>query len=44
MARVVALLASRGPAEIIHQVRQAESRDAIVADNATIAYRIDLAP
>lgn len=38
---VLALLASSGPAEIIHRVRQAEARHAVPADDATIAYCTD---
>jgi hypothetical protein len=34
---VMAVLASSGPAEIIHRVRQAEERHAVAADDATIA-------
>jgi hypothetical protein len=39
---VMAVLTSSGPAEIIHRVRQAEARDAVPADDATIAYCTDL--
>ena len=39
---VMAVLASSGPAEIIHRVRQAEARDAVAADDATIAHCTDL--
>jgi len=39
---VLALLASSGPAEIIHRVRQAEARHAVAADDATIAHCTDL--
>jgi hypothetical protein len=39
---VLAVLASRGPAEVIHRVRQAESRDAVAADDATVAHCTDL--
>ncbi|MFD2765385.1 protein phosphatase 2C domain-containing protein [Micromonospora eburnea] len=39
---VMAVLASSGPAEIIRRVRQAEARDAVAADDATIAYCTDL--
>ncbi|MFJ6199952.1 hypothetical protein [Micromonospora sp. NPDC092111] len=39
---VLAVLASSGPAEIIHQVRQAEARHAVPADDATIAHCTDL--
>ncbi|MFI0716645.1 integrase [Streptomyces inhibens] len=35
---VMAILASSGPDEIIHRVRQAEARHAVAADDATIAY------
>ncbi|TMR37367.1 hypothetical protein ETD85_08080 [Nonomuraea zeae] len=35
---VLAVLASSGPAEIIHQVRQAEARHGVAADDATIAH------
>jgi hypothetical protein len=35
---VMAVLAARGPEEIIHRVRQAEARDAVPPDDATIAY------
>lgn len=35
---VMDLLASSGPAEIIHRVRQAEARHAVAADDATIAH------
>jgi Protein phosphatase 2C len=38
---VLAVLASSGPAEIIHRVRQAEARHAVTADDATIAYCTD---
>ncbi|MEU7909047.1 hypothetical protein [Actinoplanes sp. NPDC049118] len=40
---VLAVLASSGPAEIIHRVRQAEARHAVAADDATIAYCTGLA-
>ncbi|SBT44011.1 Protein phosphatase 2C [Micromonospora narathiwatensis] len=40
---VMAVLASNGPAEIIRRVRQAEARDAVAADDATIAHCTDLA-
>ncbi|WP_143193946.1 protein phosphatase 2C domain-containing protein [Micromonospora sp. CB01531] len=40
---VMAVLASGGPAEIIHRVRQAEARHAVVPDDATIAHCTDLA-
>lgn len=39
---VMALLASRGPVEIIHRVRQAEARHAVAADDATIAHCTEL--
>lgn len=39
---VMAVLASNGPAEIIHRVREAEARHAVAADDATIAYCTDL--
>jgi hypothetical protein len=39
---VLAILASSGPAEIIHRVRQAEARHAVTADDATIAHCTDL--
>ncbi|SIM85714.1 Protein phosphatase 2C [Micromonospora cremea] len=39
--RVMAVLASTGPAEIIRRVRQAEVRDAVAADDATIAHCTD---
>jgi hypothetical protein len=39
---VIAVLASSGPAEIIHRVRQAEARHAVAADDATIAHCTDL--
>ncbi|MER5852302.1 hypothetical protein ABT126_36205 [Streptomyces sp. NPDC002012] len=39
---VMTVLASSGPAEIIHRVRQAEARHAVTADDATIAYCTDL--
>ncbi|MEU7745629.1 integrase [Nonomuraea sp. NPDC049158] len=35
---VMAVLASSGPADIIHRVRQAETRHAVAADDATITY------
>jgi hypothetical protein len=38
---VIALLASSGPAEVIHRVRQAEAHHAVAADDATIAYCTD---
>ncbi|SFX36154.1 hypothetical protein SAMN02787144_1002436 [Streptomyces atratus] len=34
----MALLASSGPAEIVHRVRQAEARHAVAADDATVAH------
>jgi hypothetical protein len=40
---VMAVLASSGPAEIIHRVRQAEARHAVAGDDATIAHCTDLA-
>ncbi len=40
---VMTVLASSGPAEIIHRVRQAETRHAVAADDATIAHCTDLA-
>ncbi len=39
---VMAVLASSGPAEIIHRVRQAEARHAVAPDDATIAHCTDL--
>ncbi len=39
---VIAVLASSGPAEVIHRVRQAEERHAVAADDATIAHCTDL--
>jgi hypothetical protein len=39
---VMAVLASSGPAEIIHRVRQAEARHAMAADDATITHCTDL--
>ncbi|HEX8628730.1 MAG TPA: hypothetical protein VF755_11220 [Catenuloplanes sp.] len=39
---VMALLASSGPADIIDRVRRAEARDAVAADDATIAHCTDL--
>jgi hypothetical protein len=39
---VMAVLASSGPTEIIHRVRQAEARHAVAADDATIAHCTDL--
>lgn len=39
---VMAVLASSGPADIIHRVRQAEARHAVTADDATIAHCTDL--
>jgi hypothetical protein len=39
---VMAVLASSGPAEIIHRVRQAEARHAVAADDATITHCTDL--
>ncbi|MGH3678906.1 MAG: hypothetical protein ACRDT2_01045 [Natronosporangium sp.] len=39
---VMAILASSGPAEVIHRVRQAEARHAVPADDATIAHCTDL--
>lgn len=39
---VMAILASSGPADIIHRVRQAETRHAVAADDATITYCTDL--
>ncbi|MGH8878792.1 MAG: hypothetical protein ACRD0P_15870 [Stackebrandtia sp.] len=39
---VLAVLASNGPAEIIHRVRQAEAHDSVAADDATIAHCTDL--
>ncbi|WP_345570719.1 integrase [Nonomuraea rosea] len=39
---VMAVLASSGPGEIIRRVRQAEARDGVAADDATIAYCTDL--
>lgn len=35
---LLAVLASSGPAEVVRRVRQAEARDAVAADDATIAY------
>ncbi len=40
---VMAVLASSGPAEIIRRVRQAETRHAVPADDATITHCTDLA-
>ncbi|MFD0592484.1 hypothetical protein ACFQZ4_07870 [Catellatospora coxensis] len=37
-AGLLAVLASGGPAEVVRRVRQAEARDAVAADDATIAY------
>jgi hypothetical protein len=39
---VLAVLASGGPAEIIRRVREAEARQAVAADDATVAYCTDL--
>jgi hypothetical protein len=39
---VLALLAASGPAAIIQQVRQAEARHAVAADDATVAHCTDL--
>ncbi|GAA0975696.1 hypothetical protein GCM10009555_034000 [Acrocarpospora macrocephala] len=39
---VMTVLATSGPAEIIHRVRQAEARHAVAADDATIAHCTDL--
>ena len=39
---VLAILASSGPTEIIHRVRQAETRHAVAADDATITHCTDL--
>ncbi|GAB3160199.1 protein phosphatase 2C domain-containing protein [Micromonospora sonneratiae] len=39
---VMAILASSGPAEIIHRVRQAEACHDVAADDATIAHCTDL--
>lgn len=39
---VLAVLASSGPAAIINRVREAEAREAVAADDATIAYCTDL--
>jgi len=39
---VMAVLASGGPADIIHRVRRAEARHAVAADDATIAHCTDL--
>ncbi|MFB6717038.1 integrase [Streptomyces sp. NPDC056237] len=39
---VMTTLASSGPAEIIHRVRQAEARHLVAADDATIAHCTDL--
>ncbi|WP_153450187.1 hypothetical protein [Streptomyces smaragdinus] len=39
---LVALLASNGPADIIHRVRQAEAQHAVPADDATIAHCTEL--
>ncbi|MEV6159027.1 integrase [Nonomuraea sp. NPDC052129] len=39
---VMAVLASSGAADIIHRVRQAETRHAVAADDATITYCTDL--
>ncbi|MFC0531799.1 hypothetical protein [Phytohabitans kaempferiae] len=40
---VLALLASSGPAEIIRRVREAEARQVVAADDATVAHCTDLA-
>jgi hypothetical protein len=40
---VLAILTSSGPAAIIRRVRQAEARQAVAADDATIAHCTDLA-
>jgi hypothetical protein len=39
---VIAVLASSGPAEVIHRVRQAEERHAVAPDDATIAHCTNL--
>lgn len=39
---VLAVLAASGPAEIIRRVRETEARQALTADDATIAYCTDL--
>ncbi|WP_327292815.1 integrase [Streptomyces sp. NBC_01198] len=39
---VMAVLAARGPAEIIGRVRQAEARHSVAPDDATIAYCAEL--
>lgn len=39
---VMAVLASSGPAELIHRVRQAEARQAVAADDATVMHCTDL--
>ncbi|SEH02102.1 hypothetical protein SAMN05444920_12436 [Nonomuraea solani] len=39
---VLAALASSGPAEILRRVRQAEARDAVAPDDATITHCTDL--
>lgn len=39
---VLAILASSGPAEIVDRVRQAETRHAVAADDATIIHCTDL--
>ncbi|GFJ86769.1 protein phosphatase 2C domain-containing protein [Phytohabitans rumicis] len=41
--QVLTVLASSGPAAIIRRVRQAEARQAVAADDATIAYCTDVA-
>ncbi|MCK2215297.1 integrase [Actinomadura sp. ATCC 31491] len=40
--QVLAVLAASGPAEIIRQVREAEARHGVAADDATITYCTDL--
>jgi hypothetical protein len=39
---VMAILASSGPVEIIHRVRQAEARHAVTSDDATVTHCTDL--
>lgn len=36
--QVLAILAARGPAEVIRRVRRAEAHHAVAADDATIAH------
>ncbi|MEE6257840.1 hypothetical protein [Plantactinospora sonchi] len=42
--QVLTILGSSGPDEVIRRVREAEARDAVAADDATIAYCTDLNP